>query len=276
MTITLERPTADSAIEVVIDTTNRIPVPTFATILNQLSWSLDEIDRTTRPGKNARVEWGIVEVSGSKSIHAWLAPITMPPSVDMGTVSTAARGLVAGLDGLSTTPEIPQLFTASTVRRVERVSSSISRGRVDAIRVTSVNGSRNETVLTADTAKNAHDAVTGSRTSWGSVTGILDVLDSRHRHGVRAQVYVPMERRAVMIQASPEHVAKLKECWGQEVVAHGQLKRNSRGQVINLGLTLLEEHHPEQAVSAWALLGSNPDFTGPLSTTEYMEVTRGR
>lgn len=276
MTIVLDRPTTDAAVEVVIDAEKRIPVPTFAGILSQVSWSLDDIDRTTRPGKNTRVEWGIVEVSGSKSIHAWLAPIAVPASMDPKAISAAAKGLVSGAEGLSHIPEIPELFTASIVRRVERVSGSIAKGLVDGIRIVSLNGSRNETTLTAGTAKNAHDAVTESRTSWGSVSGVLDVLDSRHRHGVRAQIYVPMERRAVMVHASPEHVDMLKECWGQEVMAHGELKRNGRGQMISLWLEALNAVQHEETVSPWVLLGSNSEFTGTLSTSQFMEVARGR
>lgn len=272
-----QRTTVDEqSVEVIIETSRRMPVPTYSAILSQVAWSLDEIDRTARPGKNVRIQWGIAEVEGSSTIRAVLAPIALPSTLEPAALHTMTGGLVDGVSGLGLTPEIPKLFTASTVRRVEKVGAAVTRGHIEAVRIASVNGHRNESAVTATTSKNAHEAVTGTQLSLGSVQGILDVLDGRSHRGVRAQIYIPAIRRAVMVYAKAEHSASLKEYWGREVLASGELKRNSRGQVVSLDLQNVDEVIAHEYVSPWALLGADRGLTGHRTTAEYMEMIRGR
>lgn len=277
MTATMiSRHDAEPSVEVVIETSRRMPVPTYSAILSQVSWSLDEIDRSARPGKSKRIEWGIVEVGGSATIRALLAPVSLPASMEEGTVSQMSGGLVNGVTELGALPEIPKLFSASTVRRVARVGAAVATGHVDEVRITSLNGSRRESTVTATTSRNAHEAVHGAQRSFGSVQGTLDVLDSRSKKGVRAQIYIPSLRRAVMVYAGPQYAAHLKEYWGRDVVASGELRRNNRGQAIRLDLSNIAEVAEPEHVSPWSLLGANRKLTGGSSTEEYMEIIRGR
>lgn len=267
---------AEQSVEVIIETSRRMPVPTYSAILSQVAWSLDEIDRTARPGKNIRIQWGIAEVEGSSTIRAVLAPISIPPKLEASALQTMAGGLVDGVNGLGRTPEIPKLFSASTVRRVEKVGTAMSRGHIEAVTIASVSNGRHTSAVTAETSKNAHQAVTGTQLSLGSVQGTLDVLDGRSHRGVRAQIYIPSLRRAVMVYAKAEDSTSLKEHWGQEVLASGELKRNSRGQVVSLDLHDLVDVPPHEHMSPWAILGADRGLTGQRTTAEYMEMIRGR
>lgn len=267
---------AEQSVEVIIETSRRMPVPTYSSILSQVAWSLDEIDRTARPGKNVRVQWGIAEVEGSSTIRAVLAPISIPPKLEVSALHAMAGGLVDGVNGLAQTPEIPKLFSASTVRRVEKVGTAMSRGHIEAVTIASVGNNRRTSAVTAETSKNAHQAVTGTQLSLGSVQGTLDVLDARSHRGVRAQIYIPSLHRAVMIYAKPQDSTSLKDHWGQDVVASGQLKRNSRGQVVSLDLHDLVEVPAHQHISPWEILGADPGLTGHSTTAEFMEMIRGR
>lgn len=274
--LSISRHADEPSVEVTIETSGRMPVPSYTSILSQVAWSLDEIDRAARPGKAKRIQWGIVEVGGSTTIQALLAPVSMPPKVESGTVQMMANGLVSGLRKLDGTPEIPELFSPTTLRRVERVGSAMHRGHIEELKVASLNGHRSEAKVTEQTYSNAALAITGKTVSFGSISGVLDVLDARPQKGVRAQIFMPFFRYGVMVRANPEHAPLLKELWGGEVVASGEIRRNSRGQAVSVDLHELSAAPERQPISPWKLLGIHRGITGDSSTTEYLEMIRGR
>jgi hypothetical protein len=67
----------------------------------------------------------------------------------------------------------------------------------------------------------------------------------------------------------------LHAAWNKRVVAGGILTRNAAGQAVRLDLEelILLPDETEQ-ISAWNLLGIDPDYTGALSTDEYLDRTR--
>ena len=144
------------------------------------------------------------------------------------------------------------------MERVQRVGSQIKRAEIDAVKIASLNGSRHNSSINGKTIEQAYQAVKPATNSWGSILGRLEDLRARKGRDPRAVIYMARTRRAIVVRASRDQTNQLRDAWGRDVLATGQLTRNSSGQPIRLELTQLEIVEPSPNVSAWSLLGVAP------------------
>jgi hypothetical protein len=246
----------------------------YTAILEEVRLALTEVDRHRLPGRAPRLDWAIRDMQGSRNLRIVLTPNRIPPRRLPETVPWSSQGLVAGIAELEKRPAIPEWFSEQTVQRVQRVGAQMERGQLDSVEIASLNGQRHESIIDSNTIEKAQRAVAPATDTWGSVTGRLEELVARKGKHPRAVVYLTSSRRAVVVRASNDQIGQLREAWGREVIAAGQLIRNSVGQPVRLELTELQYVERSGTVSAWHLLGSAPDITGDLSTSAYLDMLR--
>lgn len=263
----------EPALELRIRPRGRLELTTFSALLLEVRHALLEIDQVALPRRAPRIEWSVVDLQREGDLRMLLAPVRRPRGRDDSSLAMAPVGLVAGVATLRAAPEIPSLFSPGTVQRVARMGQVVNEGLVDHLSLLSLNGVTREAVIDQVALDGAEKAVRPSSHAYSSVQGVLSMLKIGAR-SVRAEIRT-QDRRGVSVHASLAQVAELREKLGERVLAGGILKRNSVGQPVDLDLLQIELAPQPTSLTAWDLLGSNPDATGGLSTREYLDKVRG-
>lgn len=252
-----------------------VSVRAYTQLLTHVLAMLEEIDRLATPGRVGRPEWAVRSVSESAStLRMTLLPRTLPRHRDLDSLSVPPQALVSGVEALAEVPEIPRLFSATVVSRVDEVGQQVGRRGVAGVLMASVNGGRTaEVPLTEEVQRNARRAVEPSSISWSSVVGILDVISARRE---RRQIGLLTDRGAVVCNVQNLSRDLVFRAFERRVVAAGLLKRNARGQAVRLDAESLEILSDKPSASARDLLGAAPNVTGGLSDEEFMGRLRDR
>lgn len=262
-------------VEIVVDAPRRTLQPQqYMKVLVETRLALEEVDRLALPGRQPRLDWVIEDVSVNGVHRAVIVPRLIPEKRSTPTVVATTIGLVHGVDQLRQRAEIPPLFSASTVGRVSQMGRPVG-DRVTAVHIRSTDDG-DEAIVDEATVDHAKQATHTARRAFGSVEGRLEVLSRRTRSGIRGLVVEDRTHRAVTVLAAPDAIEQLRHAWGRRVRVAGELLRNAVGQPIRLDMTELCELPPRETVSAWELLGTAPDYTGNLTTEEFIrQVRRG-
>jgi hypothetical protein len=263
-----------TGLEVAIEAPPRsVGVRAYTQLLDQVVLALEEIDRFALPGI-ARLDWTVDDLSSNGSLRSVITPRRVPPRRPPGTAPVPVTGFVTGVQFLHSVPQIPQFFSPITVQRVEHIGKALAVPGVKIVRITNQASRLDRAIVDSETVDNARRAIAVSQHAFGGVQGRLDVLNARPRGGPRAQVLLEGTRRAVTLRAAPDQIDLLREAWGKRVRAAGVLMRNSSGQPIRLDLTELQIIDEREPTSAWEILGLGPDWTGDLTTDEFIRQAR--
>jgi len=264
-------------IEVVVDGARReVEVGRYAKALTDTVWLLQQIDRLAYK-EIPRLRWTISETSSNGVFRARLVPRAIPHKRPAFSVHVPPRALVEGLVSLSTRAEIPDLFTEASVQRVDRLGDPSGGIRGVQLAPISESGDVGEPVRVDEALRqHARSAIAPQETSQGSVSGLLDVLNARRRGALRGSIYNPRTRHAVTCLIPADRVDEVAGAFGHRVLVGGPLTRNELGQVIRIQLVDLEVQPDDFRVpSVDEILGIDPNWTGTLSTDEYLAQVRG-
>lgn len=268
-----------TAVEVRLSAAGGVPARAYATVLQQVTFALEEIDRITHPTPATRPAWSVTRTdwSASSGPLLLLTPDADPKRRSTEDISKPARTLVDGVLTLSGVPEIPDGFSEGVIERIGNVRRQIDgRDRsLHAVTLVSVNGTRSTPAEVSEVVgRNAKAAVTGTSYAYGSLVGTLDVISAR-RHKRRIGL-LPDHGSAVTCNVDKLPDDMVVGSFNKRVVVGGLLRRNSRGQVVRLDADHLELAPRRPAVRAADLVGAVPDLGDGLSVSDYLARQRGR
>lgn len=109
----------------------------------------------------------------------------------------------------------------------------------------------------------------------GSVEGKLEMISI---HGKRPQflVYHHRTHKAIRCTFSTEMLDRVKDALGERVIAMGQVHLNGKNEPVRVDLQQLRVLRAEKDLPSIAdITGIDPDFTGELSTAEFLRSIRG-
>lgn len=265
-------------VEVVLDgSRGEVEVSRYAQALTDTVWLLSNIDRLAVRETTARLRWTIADTSANGVLRARLTPRTIPEKRPAGTVGVSPRALMDGLRALGERPEIPDLFTEATVHRVDRLGEPNKGVRGVTVAAVTVSGEVGAPVPITETLReHAKAAIAPRETSVGSVTGVLDVLNARSRGRIKGSIYNAGTRHALTCIIPADRSPEFVEAFGHRVLVGGPLTRNELGQVISIEVAELQVL-PDgfRAPTVDELLGIDPQWTGDLSTADYLARVRG-
>lgn len=249
----------------------------FTSTLGQLGSALREIDRAAVVQRVERPKWVVEDLSHEGMFYT--VRLTARPSRrrDRESLLRPVAALVDGARELLAEPELPPFYSEATVSRLLKVAEP--KDGIREVSLATVNGSVGERVGLSDALiEHARSAVREAEVSIGSITGTLDVISTRAKHGVRVSVFDPVNRRAVTGTASGVLSDNLRNYWGHRVTVRGRITRNARGQAIRIAISDLELMPDDDSgrPSTADLLGADPEWTGGLSVDEFMNRARRR
>jgi hypothetical protein len=256
----------------------RAEVGRFTRTLDEIVLSLREIDRAYLR-RGTRATWVLADLDHDQ--NELVVRLEARPSTRNRTVEDMLKPVDAFVDGaalLSEVPEVPEYFTSSTVTRL--ASLAAPRDGVQHVSVAPYNGSRTRSVALSDSVqKNATEAVRAYEIAYGSVAGVIDLLDSGRRRGgnLRLNIYDIQNRQAVQGSIPASYAEDLRQLWRHRVLVGGIIKRNSRGQAIRIDVDriLSLPESDETRPSTEQLLGIDPDWLGGRSVDDYIREVRG-
>lgn len=93
---------------------------------------------------------------------------------------------------------------------------------------------------------------------------------------MRGSVYNPRTRQAVTCLVPPSTASQFVNAFGRRVLVGGTLRRNELGQAITIEVAELQVLPEDfRAPTVDELLGIDVDWTGELSTADYLARVRG-
>jgi hypothetical protein len=248
-----------------------IPIAVFSAAITDLGEILYEIDRDLS-GKET-LEWGIKKLHGSDNSIVAVPRLTRHDFQDISDKIIPA--FLNGLRTIRQKPIRPANFNDEALNSAKELSLAIN-GDIRKITVTgSINGRLAKAVsFTPKLATNV-DQVIGPRYSTiGAVEGKLEMISIRKfpRFGITHSI----SGKSVKCRFQPEMLEQVKDALGKRVSAAGIVYYNAQGDPVRVDvewIRVLRAKH--ELPSASEIGGSDPNFTGGLSTEDYMRSLRG-
>jgi hypothetical protein len=132
--------------------------------------------------------------------------------------------------------------------------------------------------ITHNAVKNLARLLPAASSALGSVEGYLEGINL-HRNP-RFIVYESRTGKAITCTfGSLELTQKIKDNLQQRVVAFGRVVRNTKGEPLRITLSSIDDlkvfDKDLKVLPFRELRGSDPDFTGDLTTEEFIKRNRG-
>lgn len=258
---------------------NRIPYRSFIQVANSSLGILNDLDAAYARRHNATLDWYVNDLSKNGSlrieIYSHVKPMKRVQYEDFS--SSVADSFVEGFNVLETQGKSPALLTERGMHKASVLTHLIGKDGMQSV-VASVPQTHKEAEITHKSAVNIEQLIPAASSSLGSVEGTLEVI-SIHR-GNRFIVYQQGTNKAVScFYAKLPLLDPVKGALGRRVIASGELFRNAKGEPIKIKLgreSQLKIFGTESfpVYELQKLGGSDPDFTGDLSTEEFIRNIR--
>ncbi|MDQ3985033.1 MAG: hypothetical protein M3280_00820, partial [Actinomycetota bacterium] len=180
---------------------------------------------------------------------------------------------VRGLYTIEHESVVPPYFSEFALGRVKSIAQNLThKGEATRLRVAHID-EEVEAEVTEQAAVNVTKALAPATTGIGSVTGSLEVISLRGSPHVN--VYDSLTHRAVRCKFAEEDLDRIKEAFGSRVTVSGIIYRNKQGHAVRMEKTQVNPAPPEEKLpKSRDLKGLVPDFTGEMTTEEYIRELR--
>ena len=231
---------------------------------------LQDYDCAISRETKASVEWLVTNVSiGSLTIETESRSLLD----DENFGPEVAKAYIKGWEGIENEGIRPLHLTEEGMKSARNIAKRIGEDGIDGIVVSGTDQS-----VTISPKSSIHlDQLMGEKYwSLGSAEGTLEAISI---HGSsRFTIYHSRTKKAIRCDipaTKAELLDRAKEALGRRVQARGRLERNARGELIRIKaerLRILRER--EELPTIAELGGKYPDFTGGLTTEEYVRSLR--
>ncbi|HUY57293.1 MAG TPA: hypothetical protein VMV12_05640 [Candidatus Micrarchaeaceae archaeon] len=239
----------------------RVPASALATVLTHSVRILENLREAIAPTE--RVTW---YVTGLRMGSAQ-ASISAESATDVPL--RIGREYVTGLKTIEDGQGLPAYFSDQSLWNLERMATPLRSSDAPALTASvGENGTLLEARMTSLAGQHVDDLRLPKTRALGSITGVLDTITVR-REKPKFQVFDPVSRRPVVCQFPKESIDAVKSVLAHRVNVEGIVVRNGKGQPLRVEESELRV--VEAAPPLVGLVGLDPDFTGGLPLSEYME-----
>lgn len=246
-----------------------IYLDSFLMVINNSFLILKDLDSAISLQPRGSLDWIIADIHvGSLGVEIQSKP--RDPTRDYG--AKVAETYLDGIDIIHEEGVTPPYFSDSSLRLLQKVARALGRNGADALEV--YDPAREKTTEIDAEIEITASQLRGSRyKSFGSVEGTLEMI-SIHREP-RFNVYHAISLRAVKCSLPDEMRKTVASALGRRVIASGLMSYNAKDEPITIVVEELKIIPTEDALpSIEEFIGSDPNFTGDMTTGEYIRSIR--
>ncbi|HEY1656758.1 MAG TPA: hypothetical protein VGG14_00305 [Candidatus Sulfotelmatobacter sp.] len=255
-----------------------IPYRSFLSVANNSLGILDELDTAFSHRRLGAVQWFMndLSINGKLRLEIYSRRIELKRKRLPDVAEQVTKSFVTGFRALEQQGKSPAYLSEFGMHKAENLTSVLGHDGATAVVASDV--STNEEVeITKQSAVNLRNLIPEAHRSYGSIEGKLEAI-SIHR-GEHFVVYEAISGKGVMCRFPQLTLTpKAKDHLGDRVQVSGLLSRNAKGEPVRI---LIEK--PERfkifgtdltILSLKSLGGSDPAFTGDLSTEDFIRSIR--
>lgn len=247
-----------------------IDFDTFVRAMERTLLVLRDVDRVISGRPGGAVRWKVADM-GTASIDAVLRAEARSRKLAAFPVRVAA-GSVEAFSVAEAGEMLPPYLSDKGLTHLEKLANGLGRDGATGLGVTFVERDAHAHV-TNEVRERMQKLRVPAVHAIGSVTGMLEAISL---HGKpKYSVYDAVTRRAVSSMFTETELEHVKQALGKRVNVAGVIYRNARGQPLRVErakLTILPAG--DELPSVRDFVGSDPAFTGDLTTDEYVRRLR--
>jgi hypothetical protein len=258
-----------------------VPYRSFLDVANNSLAILGDLDPKFSHRSSGNTEWYMndLRVNGALRIEVYSRVRITRRKVLEDVSRQVADSFVHGFGTLEKQGRSPEFFTYYGLDRAEKMTRVIGTQGARAI-VAQVLEEEAEVEITETSVRNLRELIPESYKAMGSVDGTLEAISIHNRTKPIFVVYESMFGKAVTCRFSGlDIMGKVKESLGKRVRVRGMISRNSRSEPRQVMLFTphdLQVYGDDLKILPFKSLGgSDPDFTGDLTTEEFIKEIRG-
>lgn len=251
-----------------------ISVASFLKVIEDSLWVFRDLDRGVSEDRRGTLHW-VISGLGEGSTY-----VDIESRIGWGEQDFSrpvANHFIRGLHIIQQEGVTPPLFSVDTMKRVRDIVRQLGRDGVLGVEYT-IPDLQEWIELTAATEKTIESLVGVHHRSVGSLEGKIELV-STHTPYRRFNLYHAVTNRAIKCNLPQEMEAGVIEVMKQKrrVVVSGIIAHNAKGEPISIEVKrpLRFLKREEELPSPRDILGMDRDFTGSLSTEEYLRSLHG-
>ena len=248
----------------------KILFDTFLYVMNNSFDILRDLDSAISVNPNGSLEWVVTKVSFDSPLTMQIS--SKPKNTDQDFGLKIVDEYIGGLKILETEERTPPYFSERSLKKVKSIASRLENEGVDPLEV---EGDKQDNVVYLN--KKIHEStkklIGHQYKSHGSVEGALEMISI---HGKpHFNIYDNIMLKAVNCNMPDILRDKVKENLGRRVIASGLVSYNAKDEPLSVIIEDLEVIPTEDMLpSIDDFIGSDPNFTGNMTTGEYIRSIR--
>ncbi len=246
-----------------------ISLESFVIIINNSFDILKDLDSVISRQPRGSLDWIIKRVSAD-SIGIEIESKARDPKIDYGR--KVAEVYSDGIEIIRSEGITPPYFSDYCLRRVWEVAKVLRGDGASALEIRDLVRHKS-TEFDAQIVTTTSQLMGYSYQSFGSVEGTLEMI-SIHKPA-RFNVYHSISLRAVRCNLREEDIAGVKDALGRRVVVSGLVSYNVKDEPKSIMVEELEVIPRENELPTIdKFVGSDPNYTGDITTEEYIRSMR--
>lgn len=255
-----------------------IPYRSFLSIANNSLGILDDLDVAFSRRRWGAVQWFMNDLSsnGKLRLEIYSQRIELKRKKLPDVAERVTQSFVTGFRALEQEGRSPAYLTEFGMHRAESLTGVIGHDGTQAVIASDVS-TQQEVEITKQSAANIKRLLPEAHKSYGSIEGKLEAINI-HR-GEYFIVYEAISGKGVTCRFPKLGLTpKAKDHLGERVQVSGLLSRNEKGEPVRITIDKPERFKifgsDLQILSLKNLGGSDPNFTGDMSTEDFIRSIR--
>ncbi len=249
-----------------------ISATSFVRIIHYSLVILHDLDRRITEDRSGTLKWVLSELGGSQPY------VELDSHIIRNDVSDESLRIVdeftQGIHHIQSEHKTPAWFSNDNVASVSKMVSTMAR---NGVRKVEYSPASSPTTLTAEDGPELNRLVGAKYHALGSIEGRIEVVSLRRRSR-RFNITEERTQRSIRCNLTDDLEERVFQAMAerQRVVVSGVIAYNAKNEPISVKVKppvrfLRQQPNLPTAVD---LLGRDPDFTGQLSTEEFVSALR--
>ena len=249
----------------------QISMDSFLKVMKEIPELLGELDCAVSRNRSGTLDWVISDLkTGSAYLEIESRVVRGNEDFAQQVAQHFTDGLIQITEGSNAAS--PPLFSTAINRRLMRIVRNLEATGSQGLIVSSPDIER-EASLTRKAEPILRELISVRYKDIGAVEGRLEAVSLRPR---RFDIHDSISRRVVKCDLPTELEKVVRDNLGETVEVFGLISFNAQAEPLSIDVESLRAlGSPEVLPTIEDVLGIAPDFTGDLSTEEFIRVVRG-